>query len=316
MVKHLLDKFHVITIVSNPVRYRSRYALYREFERRMKEKGANLWTVEMQTGDRSHQVSQFDNDRHLQLRSFEELWHKENMINVGIQRLPSDWEYVAWIDADVRFLRDDWIEETIHQLQHYMVVQMWENAIDLGPTGQTISQHVSFVKQYLDGKPYCYGGPRPHYYAMWHPGFAWAARREAIDHLGGLIDTAILGAGDNHMAHALVGRVDETMADGLTDAYKNQVRVWQERSERFIRRDVGIVPGSIVHDWHGKKKDRKYHDRWKILVDRKYNPETDIKRDYQGLYQLQDHGDLRSIGLRDDIRKYFRARNEDSIDLY
>ena len=56
-------------------------------------------------------------------------------------------------------------------------------------------------------------------------------------------------------------------------------------------------------------------DRWKILTENQFNPNTDIKRDWQGLFQLEDHGDMRSIKLRDDIRKYFRARNEDSIDL-
>jgi len=57
--------------------------------------------------------------------------------------------------------------------------------------------------------------------------------------------------------------------------------------------------------------DRHYSDRWKILVDNKYNPESDLKRDAQGLYSLTD----RSPGLRDGIRTYFRSRNEDSIDL-
>ena len=46
-------------------------------------------------------------------------------------------------------------------------------------------------------------------------------------------------------------------------------------------------------------------------MDNKYDPVADLKRDWQGLLSL----DRRRTKLRDDIRKYFRARNEDSIDL-
>lgn len=321
MVKHLLDKFHIITVVSNPVRFESRWKLFREFEARIKKFGVNLITVELQQGDRAFQVTEHGNENHLQFRTFHELWHKENMINRGIHhltRVHPNWEYVAWIDADVIFMRDDIIHETIHQLQHHMVVQMWETGINLGPKGEAIDTHYSFISQYVKGKKYCYG-TKGKYYVGWHPGFAWAARREAIDGMGGLsgplIDTAILGAGDNHMAHALVGKLDVTMSLNLQCNYHRHLATWQKRVERTIRRDVGFVHGTLLHYWHGKIKDRRYHDRWKILVDNKYDPDIDLERDSQGLYQLADHGTLRSIKLRDDIRNYFRARSEDSIDL-
>jgi len=86
---------------------------------------------------------------------------------------------------------------------------------------------------------------------------------------------------------------------------------WQDRANRFVKGNIGYVDGLLNHHWHGRKVDRYYSDRWRILVDNKYNPETDLKRDAQGLYVLMD----RSQGLRDGIRTYFRSRNEDSIDL-
>jgi hypothetical protein len=309
------ENFYVIAVISNPIRFKSRYALYQKFEAEVKAAGAQLLTVECALGDRPHMVTESNNPWHLQLRTWDEIWHKENMINLGLARLPSNWEYVAWIDADVSFIRKDWVLETIHQLQHYMVVQMWETAIDLGPTGSALATHHSFISQYIKGKPYCYGRPGGYYYEQWHPGYAWAARREAIDHLGGMIDTAILGAGDNHMAHALIGMLDGSIAKGLHPNYIKHLTTWQARAERHVRRDVGFVPGTICHSWHGKKVDRKYHDRWKILVNHQYDPDLDLKRDSQGLYQLVDHGTLRSSRFRDDLRRYFRARNEDSIDL-
>lgn len=61
----------------------------------------------------------------LQLRTSHEIWLKENSLNLGFARLPPDWKYAAWIDADVTFARPDWACETVHQLQHNPVVQMW-----------------------------------------------------------------------------------------------------------------------------------------------------------------------------------------------
>ncbi len=230
------------------------------------------------------------------------------MINLGLARLPRDFEYVAWIDADVEFLRPDWAEETVHQLQHYMFVQMFQTAVDLGPDRQVLSVHNGFVYSYLMGLPWQNG------YTNWHSGFAWAARREAIDAVGSLIDFAILGSADRYMASAMVGRVEVSLQKGLHPNYKALCVQWQEQCERFIQRDVGFVPGSIVHDFHGKKANRQYGTRPKILIGNQFDPITDLKRDNQGLWQLVVQSP-RQIKLRDDIRTYFRARNEDSIDL-
>lgn len=309
------DQLHVIAVIMNPIRYKSRYALYEKFHAYMHAAGVDLWTVELAFGDRPFLVTQPDCHRHIQLRTLDELWHKENLINVALSYLPPDWKYVAWIDADIEFKRADWVSETLHQLQHYQVVQMWETCVDLGPQEQVIATHNSFIAQYAKGRPYCYGGKHAMYYEQWHPGYAWAACREALEGTGGLIDFAILGAGDNHMAHALVGKLDFSAAKGLHPNYYKQLLYWQQRAERCVRRDVGYLPGTIFHHWHGKKRDRKYHDRWRILLDHQFDPAQDLKRDSQGVYTLHDHGDVRSIRLRDDIRRYFRVRNEDSIDL-
>lgn len=278
----------------------------------------NFHTIEIAYGERNHVITEFGLEGHSQIRTWDELWHKENALNLKIQRLSitrPDWQYVAWIDADVAFTREDILSETWHQLQHFMFVQMWETAVDLGPNQEAIATHFSFLSQYWKGKPYCYGGKNFAYYEHWHPGYAWAARREAIDHTGGLLDTAILGAGDNHMAHCLINKLDQSAHKDLHPNYLKHLHMWQTRCERYIRRNVGFVPGNLVHYWHGRKKDRRYHDRWKILVEHQFDPDWDLKRDSHGLWQLVDHGDERSIKLRDDIMKYFRARNEDSIDL-
>ncbi len=306
----------VLTMVSNPCRYRSRYKLYREFEQYVAASGAELFTVEMAFGERPFEVTSSGNERHVQLRHSDEMWHKENAINVGLSALSRsrpDWKYVAWIDSDVTFGRPDWAVETVHQLQHYSVVQMFSRATDLSPTYEPMATYKGFVASYQAGEWGDTSRPDPPY-QHFHPGFAWAARRDAIETLGGLFDKAILGAGDRHMAMALLSDVSRSYPAGITSGYVRHLQQYQFRAAK-LRKNVGHVPGLLLHGWHGKKADRRYRDRWRILVENSYDPDTDLCRDAQGLYQLVDDGSPRHVRLRDQIRQYFAVRNEDSIDV-
>jgi len=321
----LVRPLHVIAVVSNPVRFRSRYKLFREFEKACNAACVNFWVVECAFGERPFEVTSSGNKNHIQLRTTHEVWIKENMINIAISRLPSDWEYVAWVDADISFSRIDWCEETVRQLQHYDVVQMWSHAIDLGPEEEPIQTHESLMSCYwksLRGiQPYAETFQDPGYYyyqpkpvgrtILWHPGYAWAARRSAINHLGGLMDWAILGAADHHMGRSLLGDGIRTLPKNIGPRYTQKVQIWQDRAEKHIKRNVGFVPGTITHHWHGSKRQRYYAERWKILTKNGYDPDLDLKYDYQGLLQLTD----RNRSLRDGIKLYFRARQEDGLEL-
>lgn len=56
-----LSNFHILTVVSNPIRYESRYSLYEIFAEDIQRKGATLWTIELQTGARTAKVTSYDN---------------------------------------------------------------------------------------------------------------------------------------------------------------------------------------------------------------------------------------------------------------
>jgi hypothetical protein len=306
------DKLHVIAVISNPIRYTSRYALFRKFEQFMlREPLVQFHVVEQAFGRRPFEVTDSSSANHLQLRTYDELWHKENMVNLGVQRLPADWKYVAWIDADIEFQRKDWVTETLQQLQHFMIVQMFQTAVDLGSTGETMGVHNGFAWSYLSGKPRPKKQASGYSYPHWHPGYAWAMRREAWEALGGLYDVSILGSGDHLMAWSLIG--ENMLPDSMSDGYKKSLADWQGRAVRLINHDIGFVPGTIVHFYHGHKSNRKYQSRWQILERSKFDPFLDLKRDWQGLYQLDTDGSARMIGLRDDIRQYLRVRDEDGV---
>lgn len=315
---------HVIAVVSNPVGYQSRYRLFNQFHDHITSfKNVHLTVVEGAFGHREHVAPEGHNTVRVQLQH--ELWHKENMINLGIQRLPSDWRYVAWVDADVHFTNPHWVNQTIQALQHHQLVQPWRDCVDLGPDGDVLQTHKSFGSQLALGAPRnVTNGPSGYTLAgkvsgkvaqFWHPGYAWAARREAIDNMGGLMDWPILGSADHHMAMALIGDVLASVPNNAHPNFRKKLVQFQDRVTKTIRQDLGFVPGTVTHYFHGKKKNRKYAERWDILTKNRFDPEIDIKKDWQGVYHLVDHGTPRSVSLRDDIRAYFRQRSEDSIDV-
>src|SRR5437762_3204756 len=123
----------VLTSIFNAMRYRSRWRLYHDFSRYVAGSGIELWTVEVAFGERAFCVTTPDNPHHLQLRVSARslLWLKENALNLLVQRLPADWRYVAFCDADVQFARPDWGDEIVHALQVWPVVQAWSEAFDL-----------------------------------------------------------------------------------------------------------------------------------------------------------------------------------------
>ncbi len=148
-----------------------------------------------------------------------------------------------------------------------------------------------------------------------HPGFAWAARKESLNKLGGLIDWAVVGEADNTMAKALVGEVEDTFYPGASYNYNNFGLDWQFRALKYIRKNIGYINGTLVHRFHGPKAKRQYWTRRKILSDTGFDPTIHIKKDWQGLWQLEDRGDDNSIKLRDAIRSYFLSRDEDNPNL-
>lgn len=301
---------YVIGVISNPARYQSRYRLAREWITAMESsQNVKVVLVESAFGDRHHEVTSPMNPNHLQVRTRSEIWTKENQINLGVRhKLPEDWKYLAWIDCDVFFDNPNWAIETIHQLQSYDVVQPWEDCVDLGPYGNILETHKSFCslinkgqrRQKKPGEPYKFG----------HPGYAWACTRYFWENTGGLLDFAILGSADHHMACAMVNEVLTSMHGDMSDEFKRLCLAWQHRAYRVTKGHLGFTPGMIRHKFHGPKKRRFYRERWQLLVDHGFNPTQHLSYDRNGVLQL----DSSMRALEEAIRRYNRSRFEDSIE--
>lgn len=330
----------VVTAVSNPVRFKTRYALYKAFKHHIThELRLNLVTVEAAFGDRDHQLTDDGlgdivltttlpngvRTIDVRVRNSTQLWLKENLWNLGAMHVPTECKYVMFCDADIRFLNNHIGTEIVHALQEYRVVQPFETAADLGPENQVMDVHRSFGwchangwdwKPQTDGKGGYYAKkpagvhPAEAYGNPWHPGYAMAIRRDVLDKLS-LLETGILGAGDHHMMAALIGKAALSYPSKIGDAYKRQILAWQTRASDVVRGSLGYVAGTIVHSFHGSKRDRRYVSRWDILIQHAYDADTDVYKNSKGVLELRDS----KPELRDAIRRYFKQRNEDALGM-
>ena len=329
---------HVAVCYSNPFRWKTRRELANDCIRHLRG-AANVCVHlgELAYGDRPFEVTDPKQDpRDVQLRTNHELFHKENILNRIIQTFPSDWKYGAYIDADFHLTRQDWALETIHQLQHYDWVQPFSSYSDLsgeayGSGHLPVRVNSGFAFNYVQNsyklpEGYSNGGWKmkagAYYGAVTPPtgasrgvgatGGMWAFRRPAFDAVGGLLDKCILGHGDWFMAFGLVCEDAPDMhTDGYTADYRAAITSWQANAAK-LKKNIGYVDGFAVHHFHGSKVRRAYSHRDLILVRNQFSPTTDLKADWQGIYQLTPD----KPGLRDDIRRYFLSRTEDDPNLY
>lgn len=326
MSQHLVSQFknpelrsdntlHVIGVIQNAARWHSRLRLFRQWAKEMvNTPNVKLYVVEALYGDRNQECAPDEpaDYAYMSVKTNSEIWLKENLINLGVRHLfPKNWKYLAWVDCDVSFRNQKWAHEAMHQLQHFQIIQPWSDAVDLTHEGGVHKHFQSFGYYTAKGIPHAPSGCNPYGLKYGHTGFAWACTRYFYENVEKLLDFAILGASDNHMAWSCLGKVIDTMNPKVTDGYKKAALSWQQKAEYASGGIVGYVPGRIEHHFHGPKTRRQYWTRWQILVKYKFDPLIDLKYDSQGVLKLKGKRKLEHAVMR-----YNRERLEDSIENY
>lgn len=343
------SKLWVISCVSNPAQWRTRYTLATKFRRHITEDlKANLITVEcaMGTGgfhvvdsakfagpDESVASYTLENGVKMidvRVRNKSWTWLKENLQNIAVSKLPTSAKYLVFCDMDIVFANRNVAEHIIYALgSTFKIVQPFETCCDLGNEGQVIQVHRSFgacvskgmvwrPKLKKDSKGATYGvyhedSPPPECnngINNWHPGFCMAMTRETFGKLSGLLQTACAGAGDHHMITACIGRAEESFPKTVHPNYRAMVLDWQARAKEAVKGSLGYVQGTILHQFHGPKKNRRYISRWSIITDNQYDPKRDIYFNTDGVMEINA---VQNPKLHADIRRYFISRNEDDV---
>jgi hypothetical protein len=295
------EKLNVILVISNPCLYTRRYVLLKEFVKRIEEEEENvvLYIVEMIYDKQNFIVTDKNNKRHLQVKCEVPLWHKENMINMGVKMLPPLYKAFAWIDADIEFESSTWALDTLKLLNGCKdVVQIFSHCVDMDKDESTMRVFNSFGYNFCKKKKYVGKGPD-----YWHPGYAWAMNRKAYEKVG-IADKAILGSGDNIMALSFINKCHNIVNNKFSMAYNEYMLSYQEKAKHLR---LGYVPGVIRHYFHGTKQNRQYNERWTLLVKYQYNPNIDVYYSKGLLKTTETFSNM----FKEEIMEYFRQRKED-----
>jgi len=297
-------KLNVIIVISNPCLYATRYKLLNEFVRRIEEEeeNVNLFIVELFYKDQKYIVTDKKNKNHLQIRTDTPLWHKENLVNLAVKYLlPKNYKAFAWVDSDIEFENNTWATDTLKILNGSKdIVQLFSHCVDMYKDETNLNIFNSFGYSFSKAKKYTTKG-----LDYWHPGYAWAITRRAYEKIGGLYDKGILGSGDNIIALSIINKVESVLNYSYHEDYKNSILEYQGKIKSLR---LGYVPGMIRHHYHGSKKNRKYTERWKILIEHRYSPIQHIKYDEKGIIVPTDEF---SELFKRDIFNYFKERKED-----
>ena len=298
------EKLNVIIVVSNPCLYATRYILLKEFVKRIEEEeeNVNLFVVELAYDKQKFYVTSKTNKNHLQIRTCDPIWHKENMVNLGVKYLlPKSWKAFAWIDADVEFDSNSWALDTLKILNGCKdVVQLFSHCIDMDKNENTLNIFNSFGYSFNKNKKYTQRG-----IDYWHPGYAWAITRKAYEKIGGIYDKGVLGSGDSIMALSFINKSGNMNNVNYSEDYNNGMLEFQKKAKTLR---LGYTPGIIRHYFHGSKINRQYTERWQILIRHQYSPIHHLTYDSFGILIPTEQF---SEEFKNDILDYFKERKED-----
>jgi hypothetical protein len=243
------------------------------------------------------------------------MWQKERLLNIGVRWVPSACSKIAWLDCDVIFGSDEWVERAIRALDEFSLLHLYQerhnlprdvkpdelSAWQIPPTAQSVVHKINTGEAtpedlFLSNAPL---------ERRTTAGLAWASRRDVLEKHG-LYDACILGSGDRAILCAALGKFDY----GIRATLMNSRRVehymkWAQPFFDDVRGRVGSIQGRLFHLWHGEIKDRQYEERHRGLEN--FDPFTDISLDNNGCWRWSsDKTELHAL-----VRHYFNGRNED-----
>ena len=301
-----------ITCYFNPVGYRRRLDNYRIFRQRLK---VPLVAVELSFGEEFHLASG-DADILVQLRSSSILWQKERLLNVALKSLPDRCDKVAWLDCDILFESDDWVERANRALDEFALLHLFRerNELPMDFTADNPGSWRANSRVPVGGLPpgdrrtdcrgNCHARPAQETATS---GLAWASRRDILEEFG-LYDACIIGSGNKAVLSAALG-VPEHFVQAIEMNHRRAEHylAWARPYFNRIQGRVGYTPERIFHLWHGDLHDRRHQARHHPFAQFDFDPYTDIAVDQNGCWRWNsDKTDMHAF-----VRQYFESRKED-----
>ena len=299
----------IMTSYFNPCRYETKRKNFDIFMEGMNQAGANMLVVELAFGDEEFELPAGDGV--LQLRGSGVMWQKERLLNIAAATLPKSITKIGWFDNDLVFENPDWVDQTSEALERAVVVQPFDSAVRL-PRGTKKydgrgEYYDSYAQIFVQNPKLARTGEFVHH---GHTGFAWAARRELFETCG-LYDACLTGSGDHLMSHGFAGGLIHSpcirRVIGPQQIYGEHFFQWAIQARDLVGGRIGVVPGRVLHLWHGDLVDRRYSDMNQQFKTFAFDPDRHLRHDANGLWEWNEAPDE----LRKWASDFFWLRRED-----
>lgn len=320
----------VITTYYNPAGYQTRSQNFHTFRRYL---DVPLLVIELAEPGQ-HQLQNDDADILVKVLGNNLIWQKERLLNLAIDELPADVEFVAWVDCDVIFANQDWVRETQVILQSGRTfVQLFEKVSHLpqhilpeqiSPEScknvKALFSEQSFASSIVYGDYFDpdirpgrtdmeSGTVAPGSKLPIAHGVAWAGNRKELQEKG-LYDACIIGGGDKAMALAIIGFSDKLITQRpMTTPQMNHYLNWAGQFESNQIEQIGFVSGTVFHLWHGRFARRNYVKRHEILKQLNFDPGIHLELTESGIWRWTQN----ATALESRVREYFFERSEDTL---
>ena len=321
-------EFAAVSCFFNPGGSRRRVENFRKFHSGIRSSGVRCLVVELAFGAAPFQLDPGEDV--VQLRTHDVMWHKEKLLNIGIEKLLEEgYEKIAWLDGDITFDRNDWPVYVARELDNVNLCQVFSTVSVAGDEGECPEIGTSSIKYFLERGSFYTQSPM-HVIGIalgrlrgGQSGFGWAARAEVLREVM-LYDKAIVGGGDKLiLAASLASDLSDQQLQELThsslacevcghrnrsEAYTLDFLNWAQRWSAAVGGRVGYARLHISDMYHGKRADRKYMTRRDLLYRHQFNPTDDLTEDNAGLLAWATG----KPGFHNDVESYFLSRREDT----
>lgn len=296
----------VVCCYYNPCGYQSKLNNFLKFYHKLSKQIDRIQIVEL-SYNHLESLPLPDNLNSLKVSSDSVLWHKENLLNIGIDALIKEgYNYIAWVDSDVIFENSFWVKDTVECLKRNNLCQIFSICEKPHQTHSTF--HPSCVRSWLEtgsilpsSQPY-------------HTGYAWAAKSSVLSQCK-LYDKAITGGCDSLIWLGCFSNqynfseiLSQHPIDSLdTTEYILDYIKWSQSWSKLINNKISHIYCNIKTLYHGEASNKQYISRYKILEKYSYNPLKDLTYNKNGVLESNNKA------LHRDIFNYFKDRKEDNI---
>ena len=320
----------VVCCYFNPCGFRSRATNYLRFAQALERSGVKLLTVELAIGEAQHELPEVYGEIH-RVRANAVLWHKERLLNIGIDRLLAEgYQQIAWLDADIEFVAtEDWAWFVAAALKDAPLCQVFSNLV--ADTGLRPVPAMSALKYFelsgeaLDQATRAPSRRRPLGLPMGMPGYGWAARADLLRDCK-LYDRAIVGGGDKLIFAATVlgeerARQVEQFVESpfencalcghstsVSESLVEDLAGWSRQWYEGVGGSASVADLALKVMFHGSWSKRSYWLRQELLAKYSFDPDTDLSQNEDGCWEwASDKPDLHR-----QVACYFQSRDEDS----